>query len=345
MMSQRVPADRYIAWLGLLTLIGFPAQGPALAKVAQTAHRAPDAPSGLRLTPTAAAGARFSRLDPGLPGFPGYVAGQAVTTVTSPDGKTLLILTSGFNRLFDKGGARIAAASNEYVFVYDISHDRPERKQVLRVPNTYVGIAFAPDGRHFYVSGGMDDDVHVFARQGGAWSEDTAALIKLRHHAGKGLKAGPEVAGLAVSADGRRLIAANFYNDSISVVPLSGGLPEGPPIELSLQPGAGRAGGTYPYWVVIKGSRTAYVSSMRDREIDVVDLGGATPTLRARIPVKGNPNRMVLNRAGTRLYVASDNADVVSVIDTAHDRVLSVVRTIAPPSLIAPGAYFHGVDP
>ena len=49
---------------------------------------------------------------------------------------------------------------------------------------------------------------------------------------------------------------------------------------------------------------------MRDRQIDVVALEGNAPAVVARIPVKGNPNRMVLNRAGSRLYVASDNADV-----------------------------------
>ena len=307
--------------------------------------RPPVAPSGIRITPTAAAGASFSRLDPGLRDFPGYVAGQAVTTATSPDGKTLLILTSGYNQLHDRAGQVIPADSEEYVFVYDISRGRPEQRQALRVPNTYMGIAFAPDGKHFYVSGGSDDDVHVFARSGGTWSEDTAAVVRLRHHAGKGLKARPEVAGLAISADGRRMVAANFYNDSVSIVPLSGGLPDGPARELSLQPGQGRPGGTYPYWVVIKGNGKAYVSSMRDREIDVIDLQGSAPAVVARIPVKGNPNRMVLNRAGSRLYVASDNADVVVVVDTASDRVLDVIRTIAPPSLIAPGAYFHGIDP
>jgi YVTN family beta-propeller protein len=307
--------------------------------------RPPVAPSGIRLTPTAAAGASFSHLNPHLRDSPGYIAGQAVTTATSPDGRTLLILTSGYNRLLNGAGKVIPADSEEYVFVYDISHGQPERLQALRVPNTYMGIAFAPDGRHFYVSGGMDDDVHVFARSGSAWSEDTAALIRLGHPVGKGLKASPEVAGLAVTADGSKLVAANFYNDSVSFVPLSSGLPAGRPIELSLQPGEGRAGGTYPYWVAIEGNRTAYVSSMRDREIDVIDLARSAPVVSARIPVRGNPNRMVLNRAGSRLYVASDNADVISVIDTANDRVAEVIRTIAPASLVMPGAYFHGVDP
>lgn len=319
------------------------ALGPAAGRVA-SARRVPVAPSGVRLTPTAAAGAHFTRLNPRLRAFPGYLAGQAVSTLTSPDGKTLLILTSGYNRLFDRLGRVIPADSEEYIFVYDIGRDRPRLEQVLRVPNTYMGMAFAPDGRRFYVSGGVDDDVHVFVRRGGRWSEDTAALIRLGHRAGKGLRVTPEAAGLAVTADGRKLVVANFYNDSISVVPLSHGLPSGVPVELSLQPGGGRPGGTYPYWVAIKGSRTAYVSSMRDRQVEVVELG-ARPALVARIPVEGNPNRMVLNRSGSRLYVASDNDDVVSVIDTADDRIVHVIRTIAPPSLMRPGAYYHGVAP
>lgn len=342
MPSRRISAALSSILLAALTLAAI--RSAHAARAAAGKPRPPVAPSGIRLTPTAAAGAAFVRLNPRLRDFPHHLAGQAVTTVTSPDGRTLLILTSGYNRLRDRAGKVIAADSEEYVFVYDIRRGRPEPRQVLRVPNTYMGIAFAPDGRHFYVSGGVDDDIHVFGRKGEAWSEDSAGLIRLGHHAGKGLGTPPEVAGLAVTADGSRLVAANFYNDSVSVIALAGGLPTGAALEVSLQPGQGHAGGTYPYWVTINGNRTAYVSSMRDREIDVVALGAA-PAVTGRIPVKGNPNRLVLNHAGSRLYVASDNSDVVSVIDTADNRVLSVTRTIAPPSLMAPGAYFHGVAP
>lgn len=309
------------------------------------AHVAPLAPSGLRVTPLAAAGARFEHLNPHLPGFPAYTAGQAVATVVSPDGKTLLILTSGFNRLFDADGKTIPAASNEYVFVFDIASGAPRQVQALQIPNSYMGMVFAPDGRHFYVSGGVDDDVHVFSRDRGPWSEDGAALIKLGHSEAKGLAAKPEAGGLAVSADGGKLLVTNFYNDLLSIVPLTNGVPAGPPTEISLQPGGGKAGGTYPFWVAIKGGDTAYVSSMRDREVDVVNLSGAAPAITARIPVQGNPNRMVLNCTGSRLYLASDNADIVLVIDTRTNQVVNTIRTIAPPALVAAGAYYHGVAP
>ena len=58
-----------------------------------------------RLTPLAPKDARFETLNPGLSDFPGYVVGQAVTTVVSPDKGTLLILTSGYNRLNATSGA------------------------------------------------------------------------------------------------------------------------------------------------------------------------------------------------------------------------------------------------
>ena len=307
-------------------------------------HATPLAPSGVRITPLAAAGAHFTGLNPHLPEFPAYTAGQAVSTAVSPDGKTLLVLTSGYNRLFGADGKTIKPASNEYVFVYDISRGPPRQAQVLQIPNSYMGLAFAADGRHFYVSGGVDDDVHVFSLARDRWSEDGDSLIKLGHAKGKGLAVKPQAGGLAVTPDGGKLVIANFYNDTVSVVPLSGGLPNGAPSEIPLQPGGGKSGGTYPFWIVVKGS-TAYVSSMRDREVDVVDLGASAPTVTARIPVRGNPNRMVLNRAGSRLYVASDNADIVSVIDAQSNRVLSTIRTVAPPSLVAPGSYYHGVAP
>ncbi len=73
-------------------------------------------------------------------------------------------LTSGFNRLNNDQGHQAAADSNEYVFVFDVDHGSLRQKQVLQVPNTFVGLAFAPDGNRFYVSGGMDDNIHVFAR-------------------------------------------------------------------------------------------------------------------------------------------------------------------------------------
>src|SRR5512140_853553 len=101
---------------------------------------------GQQITPLAPVGSRFIPMNPDLPDNPGWQAGQAVTTVVSPDQKTLLVLTSGFNRVYNTYGPDIGklniADSAEYVFIYDISKHTPVKKQVMKIANTYNGIVF-----------------------------------------------------------------------------------------------------------------------------------------------------------------------------------------------------------
>jgi len=292
-------------------------------------------PTGVRITPEAAAGALFQPLNPDLPGRQNLVAGQAVTTTISPDGQTLLILTSGYNRNYAPDGKSLAEESNEYVFVYDISGKRPVKRQVLPVPNTFNGIAWHPSGEAFYVAGGVDDNVHVFALQAGAWREESNP-IALGHTAGHGLRVRPMAAGVAVNASGTQALVANFENDSVSVIDLAR---RAVVTEVDLRPGKvnptqqGVAGGEYPFWIAIAGDRKAYVSSQRDREVVVLDLGSPSPMVIGRIPVGSQPNKMLLNRAQTHLYVANGNSDTVTVIDTATDRVVEEVGTTAPSGL------------
>jgi YVTN family beta-propeller protein len=294
-------------------------------------------PTNQAITPTAARGSTLMSLNPGLPDNPGYVVGQAVTTTLSPDGKTLLVLTSGYNRVVDATGANIPDQSNEYVFVFDVSHGAPVKKQVLQVPNTFVGMAFAPDGKTFFVSGGQDDNVHAYKLGTSGWAESGTPVGLGHGGAGNGLYSNvpgfgnavnSESAGLAITSDGAKLVVANFENDSISVVDVASFTKTA---ELDLRPGkidpsmAGVPGGEFPYWVVIKG-KTAYVSSIRDREIVVVDISG-TPSVKTRIQVQGNPNKMLLTKSGHRLLVAADNADVVYVIDTKSNQIIDAIKT------------------
>jgi hypothetical protein len=66
-----------------------------------------------------------------LPDYPDYSPDSAETTAVSPDGKTLLILTSGYNLNLDPAGNFQPQDSGEYVFVYDISKPSlPVKKQV-----------------------------------------------------------------------------------------------------------------------------------------------------------------------------------------------------------------------
>jgi YVTN family beta-propeller protein len=296
--------------------------------------------TGQSITPTAAPGAVFWPMNPGLAPSPNYLVGQAVSTAVSPDKRTLLVLTSGYNQDSDP------ATHSEFVFVYNISTGVPAQAQALPVPNAFCGVTWAPDGAAFYVAGGQDDNVHVFKKKGVRWAE-AGSPIALKHTAygvasipagnglfslpGFGAAVSPLAAGMAVTANGSRLIVANLENDSISVINTATLAVS----DLDLRPGrsnpadSGVAGGEFPFSVAIRGSNTAYVSSLRDREIVVVDLSGKKPAVKARISVEGNPNKLVLNQAGTRLYATADNSDQLYVIDTHTNTIVGHVGTLA----------------
>jgi len=303
-------------------------------------------PTGVRITPDAAPGAIFQPLNPGLVSDPTFTVGQAVTTAVSPDGKTLLILTSGYNsQNFTSGpnaGNGNPAESSEYIFVFDISAGKPLQTQVLQVPNAFDGLAFHPSGKEFYAIGGPDDNVHFFDWNGSSWAE-SGTPVKLGHVAAIALgNITPGAMGLAVTGDGKRLVVANYENDSVSVIDIAGRAVLG---ELDLRPGNGKAGGTYPEWVAIQGSNTAFVSSARDREIDVVDLSGNALVVTDRIKVNGQPTRLALNAKQTRLYVAESSSDAVAVISTSSHKVLEEIGTTAPKSVFANEKGYKGSSP
>lgn len=73
-------------------------------------------PTGVTITPSAAPGASFQPLNPSLSFDPGFTVGQAVTTAVSPDGKTLLFLTSGYNsQNFTSGPLLCSRLSSSWV--------------------------------------------------------------------------------------------------------------------------------------------------------------------------------------------------------------------------------------
>src|SRR5476649_344285 len=99
-------------------------------------------PTGQFITPSAAPGAIFQPLNPRLARDPAYTAGQASAVALSPDGRTLLILTSGYNLYMGADGQPVPAMSKEYVFVFDVSGRSPVQRQVIAVANTFLGLAW-----------------------------------------------------------------------------------------------------------------------------------------------------------------------------------------------------------
>jgi YVTN family beta-propeller protein len=330
---------------------------PSLSANAQQKKRvaAEELPTGMSITPLAARGSTLQPLNPGLADLPDFTVDHPISTAVSPDGSTLLVLTSGYNRNNDAKGKAIPAQTSEYIFVFDIQQAKPVQRQALRIPNAYVGLAWAPDGSHFYAGGGKDDNVHVFAQQDGQWSE-TEKPIALRHKTGLGIAdrmetkvtaLDPMVAGVAVSPDGKRLLVANHQNDSVSLIDLE---TKQVLAELDLRPGKinpaqkGVAGGEYPFGVVFASDNKAYVSSLRDREIVALSVKPDI-AVTGRIKTHGQPGKMIVNRAGTLLFSAADNSDSVIIIDTAKDKVVAEIKTTAPAGLLTDRSKFKGSNP
>jgi len=345
-----------VAWT-ILVFAGL-ADAQASARLDDDDDKKSPTPPGLYITPTALANAVQQPLNPGLTNYPNFVAGEAVKAVVSPDGNTLAILTAGMNSLYYPNDASPSligtidtAASTQFLFLYDITganKSKPVLKQVIQQLNAHVGLVWAVDSQTLYAAGGCDDVVYVYSNNGTSFG--LSKKISLGHapngcvsnaanRTGLGLGVEPNVAGLAISSDGKTLVAANNYNDSISVIDTATGTVR---YEYDLRPYAssgapnGSKGGTFPYSVVLNGT-VAYVGCDRDREVVAVNVASATAgAFLARIQLDGNPNGMTLGADGSHLYVAQDNQDQVAVIDTASNKVIHRIDTRGPASLDFP---------
>src|SRR5215470_3041596 len=321
--------------------------------------------TGQRITPAAAPGAQVLPLHTGLRSDNNADAANAVTTAMSPDGSTLLILTSGSNNSFYKedgtpivhdildpttGRPTGETTSNaEWVFVYDVSCRVPIQKQKFNIPVTYNGLVWDKTGSRFYVSGGSDDMVYPFKKVGSQFQLDAPFIVLSTGGQLDNTPAGPAmqsfglapwavVAGLGLSSDGSTLYTANFENDSVSLVDTKSRQVTGQLVFSA--PGNSNKTGEFPFWIVVRKAKRqrrekVFVSSQRDGQVIVFDR---TRSFRV-IKVGSEPNKMLLSADGQLLYVANGDSDSVSVIDT--DREV-VVRTI---SLLRPGYKYFGANP
>lgn len=305
-------------------------------------------PTGQSITPTAAAGSVFQDLNPGQMSAPQLRAEQAATLAVSPDGQTLAILTSGFNLYYGGDGKAVPELSTEYVFLFDISKHEPRQIQVLPLATTFEGLAWSPTSDRFFVSTGAGDSIVEFVRNDVTFT--IGRTMPLGHKTCLGIsesvgywganrrKCGPVVSGLAVSADGSRLLAANIQNDSVSLIDLVHGLVAD---ERDLRPGIidlthhGQPGGSFPRSVVWASSERGYVASERDREVISLHISHDRIKILRRVAVHGQPAALIANRSGSRVYVALDTTSQVEVIDTGRDKVIETLNVTAPESLYA----------
>ncbi|MGF6976229.1 DNA-binding beta-propeller fold protein YncE [Paraburkholderia sp. JPY465] len=287
-------------------------------------------PTGQFISPRAIPGAVQQLLNPQLSAKPTQIVSGAIKSQLSPDGNTLAVITAGYNTVYTgaSNSTLDKTDSTQYIFIYDVSGANkaaPKLVQAIHQNNAFDGLAWNGN-QTLYGTGGADDAVYVYSRPSALpsaqWSQ--TAAIALNHSKGVGSGVKPNAGGLALSGNGRILVVANNYNDSITIIDTTSNTVMS---EYDLRPfntsgTQGVAGGEYPWAVALKSDDTAFISSVRDREVVVLNLSNpAAPQFITRIPVKGNAYGMTLSPDQSKLYVAVANTDQVAVIDTASHRV------------------------
>ena len=221
--------------------------------------------------------------------------------VLSPDGRKVVVLLNGYRE--------------QGIQVVDRATGRVDQTTVQ--PATFLGIAFSPDGRTLYTSGGNQDVVYRYA-----WTDNRAMLSDSIILAPKAARGGGTryPAGIAVSPDGRRLYVAENLGDSLAVIDLA-----------SRRVAQRVATERWPYGVVVARNGTVYVSSWGGTTVSGFTPGAdGTLTGGTRIRVGRHPSAMILNADGSRLFVASASTDRISVVDTKARRVINEIIDTPP---------------
>lgn len=356
-----------VGWVFALMAAALPPSASWAGSAEEALTSGVELPTGQAITPAAARGAIFQDLNPGQQAAPQMRAGQAATLAVAPDGRTLAILTSGFNLYYDKDGKVDPNLSKEYVFLFDITGGVPKQIQALPLTNTFEGLAWTPSSDRFFVSGGSDDTVFEFVRDGATFAAGRAFHLGHQECVGLSLpsqplywinppnspppvisrKCGPMTGSLSVSPDGKQLLVANLQNDSVSLIDVETGRIV---TEQDLRPGKidpkhrGQPGGTYPRSVVWISADRAYVASERDREIISLRILGSHIRVMRRMPVLGQPMALATNRRGSRLYVALDTTSRVAIFDTVHDALIESFDAVAPASVYESGKIWGGAN-
>ena len=190
--------------------------------------------------------------------------------------------------------------------------------QTLAQPSAFLGLAFSADGKTLYASGGNEDAIFVYAWQNGQASMIDKIVLAPKEKDKDGTKF---PAGIAVSRDGKKLFVAENLGDDLAVVDL-----ESKRVEKRLRCD------NYPYNVAAAPDRKVFVSNWGSDTISVFteDENGALKENK-KITVGRHPSALLLNRSGSRLFVASASTNEIAVVDTKSETVLTKLSD-APPS-------------
>ncbi|MDO7852831.1 alkaline phosphatase family protein [Hymenobacter convexus] len=212
----------------------------------------------------------------------------------SPDGRLAAVVNAGWGK--------------NSVQLLDVATGKLLDTQ--EVPAAWAGLAFAPDGRTLYASGGQHNRIHSFKIEGQKLRVDSALVLGQ-----KWPKQKIGVTGLAVDGRRQQLYAVTREDNSLYTFDL-----KTRQILRTLKLPAE----AYAALLSPDGARL-YISLWGGHAVAVYDV--EKQQLLPSVPVESHPNDLALTRDGRRLFVANANSNSVSVIDTRAGRVTETLNT------------------
>ena len=221
-----------------------------------------------------------------------------------PDGRHLVITNNGW--------------SKPSLRVVDI-----ERRQVIQkmaLDHAWLGLAWHPDGKRLYSSGGADNSIREVDWRGSKLVPGrTLAVAPPQTTKNERLMNAGFMGGLAVSGDGRVLYAAQVYGKAAVAVDLATGAVL-----------ARRKLPAEAYTAVLApDGRALYVSVWGGARVAVLDPATLAPL--AEILVGEHPNAMIFSKDARRLFVACANTNAVWVVDLATRQALERIGVALSP--------------
>jgi YVTN family beta-propeller protein len=241
----------------------------------------------------------------------------------SPAGRTLALGAMSdlpLNLQISRSG-RLMAVTNNGQSTQSVQLIDPENEKVLdekEVKRSWYGIAFSPDEKHLYASGGYDNDVLDFPiRDNKLGVPDTIRLSEPYPIS----RTCPT--GMVTDKSGKRLFVVSKGDSTL--------------FEINTQtraitkrvalPGMGYS------CLLSADEKKLYISLWTSGTIAVYDIAGGV--LGATFETGQHPNELLLNKKGTRLFVANANDNTVSVIDTKSGKTTETIGTTLYPTRLA----------
>ncbi len=254
-------------------------------------------PNGWRLTP---AGKNLETND------------MVLNATAAPDGLAVVAMHAGYN----PHGLVVVDTKTEQIV------------QRISLKSAWFGLAWSPDGKRLFVSGGNANSnrnptrapIYVFDYANGRLSKEPAAqfeeTIETNQLFWSGVAHHPKKNILYAANRGTGFGAGNI----VAFDSTSGKILGRIPVEM------------IPYDLLVSDDgKMLYVSNLASKSVSVIDT--AAMRVIASIPVDLNPNQMVLSADGL-LYVACSNDNTVVVIDTktraAIERISTTLHPHAP---------------